>query len=291
MTKNPLLLYDAKVILEFEGQWLEMDAVSEISGDSSIIMTGPTRKTLFGYSPDLLRARQHGGISLTLSTYITSGFPEVLFFKMAGMDIRTSHSAVLSYPEVLGKIQPQATIYILSTSGSFCLRGCVLEGIDMPFSKEQVGQLSVSLNQKSIDVVDTNLEFPVVPKKQGQHMRPGPVESQISGYTASQVSQTSTLQRSLLTLGNTNCFNYGEVASLGHRMQSDSSFGISVQEYVTKERLEMPDTFEAAVELSQSGLVLRCYNGIVTKRMSVATTHSLVWDFKATSTIEIIGPK
>lgn len=290
MTKNPLMLYDAKIALEFEGQWLLLNAITEIQGDTSVVLQGASRKTLFGYAPDLLHARQHGSISVTVTQYITKGFPEEVFFRMAGFRQQSNRNLILTYPEKLGTVQSPATMFVESAQGSFCLTNCVVEGIDVPFAKDKVGQFTVTLQAARVDIVDT-VVIPTTIRTQGQHMLPQPVYSQLSGYQQSQVGQTATFQRTITTLDQANCFNTDEIVSQGHRLLSDSNLGISIQEYVTKERLLLPYSFETGAEVSQQGLSIRQVSGIATKRVSLQSVHSMYWDFKATDTIEIIGPK
>lgn len=291
MTKNPLMLYDSKVALEFEGQWLLLDAITEISGDTQITLSGPSRKSLFGYSPEILQARQATSTSVTITSYITKGFPESVFFRMAGFKQILPRRVTITYPEPIGQPQPLGNIYIESSSGSFVLTDCQVEGIDLPFQLDKVGQFTVSLQAKRIDPVDTSI-IPVGIKTQGKHMLPGPVESRISGYVQSQIGQSVTFQRQMNQLNNVlNCFNVGQLLGSGSMLLSDSNLGASIQEYVTKDRLLMPDSVHADFEISQSGLIVKQADGIATKRLQLQQVHSLYWDFKAHDTIEIIGPK
>lgn len=291
MTKNPLLLYDQKVALEFEGQWLLLDAITEIQGDTQITLSGPSRKTIFGYSPDILTARQATSTSVTITSYITKGFPEAVFFRMAGFKEIFPRRLSLTYPEPIGRVQPTGNIYIESPSGSFVLTECQVDSIDMPFQLDKVGQFTVTMQVKRIDPVDTNI-IPVGIKTQGAHMLPGPVNSRISGYTQSQIGQSVTFQRTLNVLNNSaSCFNVNELISSGTALWSDSNLGAAIQEYVTKERLLLPDSIHTDLEISQSGLVVKQAQGNATKRLSLQAVHTMYWDFKAHDTIEIIGPK
>ena len=291
---NPIMLYDAKIALLFEGEALFLDAVAELSGSTSVTLQGPKRKTLFGYSPDLLQARKRSSITFNLSTYITKGFPEEVFFRMAGFSLTRDRAVVLQYPEPIGRLQPQGDIYIDSVDGQFVVKGCCVESIDMPFSLENGGSISVTFQADSLEPVARgilqDLQYTRV-KRQGQHIMPSTVYSGLSGYEAKQRGQTLTFQRSIKTLQNANCFNSSELITSGHRIMSDSSFGISIQEYVTQERMLQPLSTYTNATIKQSGIVVRQHEGIATRRVSIEPVHSMFWDFKATGTIEIIGPK
>lgn len=292
MNISPLILYDAKIFLEFEGSWLQLDAITEIQGDTSVTLQGPTRKTLFGYQPDIVKPRQHNPVSLTLTSYITKGFPEIVFFRMAGFMQQTSRTAILSYPEKLGIIQPEATLYIQSAQGSFCLKNCIVESIDMPFSLDKVGQFTVSLLSKELTIVDKSISIqPYGALKQGLHMPPKQVNARISGYTMKQVGQSCTFQRAITTLNSANCFNQEQIIRQGHTLLSDSNLGASIQEYLTEQRLDLPYSFEGDLVLEQQGLHIRQVRGIATRRTSLQTVHNMYWDFRATDTIEITGPQ
>ncbi len=291
MTRNPLTLYDSKIVLYFEGQWLLLDAVTELTGDTSIRLQGPERKTLFGYSPPLLTAREHSEFSLTITTYITKGFNESVFFRMAGFHEYSKSRLMLQYPEKLGDQQPEATIYIMNSSGQFCLTGCSVESIDIPFQLDKVGQLTVTLTARSLTTQNPAAieNIPIV--VQGKHLLPAPVFTTLSGYEASQIGQSITFQRQYSKLSGANCFNTTEVISSGARIKGESNLGAVIQEYVTKERLGMQDSMFTDLEISQSGMRVRQTGGVATKRLNIQSVHTLYWDFRATDTIEIIGPR
>lgn len=292
MNISPLILYDSKIFLEFEGNWLQLDAITEIQGDTSITLQGPTRKTLFGYQPDIVKPRQHSSIQLTITSYITKGFPEKVFFRMAGFTQQSSRTVVLSYPEQLGGIQPKATIYVQNPHGSFCLKDCVVEGIDIPLQLDKVGQFTVTLQAKELMIIDKSIPIsPYNTKKQGTHMLPQEVNARISGYTMQQVGQSCTFQRVLNTLNSVNCFNQDTLIGQGHTLLSDSNLGASIQEYLTEQRLDLPYSFEGDLVLEQQGLHIRQVRGIATRRTSIQTVHNMYWDFRATDTIEITGPQ
>lgn len=291
MTRNPLILYDSKIALYFEGQWLLLDAVTELSGDTSIRQQGPSRKTIFGYSPPQLQAREYSSFSITLTTYITKGFRESVFFRMAGFHEFEPRRLLLSYPEKLGDPQREATIYVVSPSGQFCLTGCQVESIDLPFQLDKVGQITVTMSAKTLSQQDGQVLSEVLLKPQGQHMLPGPVFTYMSGYEASQVGQSITFQRQYTQLSQVNCFNTGIVVPQGAKIMGESNLGGVVQEYVTKERLSMQDSMYTDLEILQSGLRLRQVGGLATKRLNIQSVHTLYWDFRATDTIEITGPK
>lgn len=291
MTRNPLILYDSKIVLYFEGQWLLLDAVTELTGDTSIRLQGPNRKTIFGYSPALLKAREHTEFSITINTYITKGFKEAVFFRMAGFQEYSPRKLLLSYPEKLGEVQREATIYVLSPQGQYCLTGCSIESIDIPFQLDKVGQITVTFTAKTLAPQDKQLlnGLPIAP--QGKHMLPGPVMSKMSGYEQHQIGQAITFQRQYTSLSAANCFNTEDIVTQGHRLTSDSNLGGVIQEYVTVDRLSMPDSFSTDLEISQSGFMVRQTEGLATRRLNIQSVNSLYWDFRATDTIEITGPK
>lgn len=291
MTRNPLILYDAKIALYFEGQWLLLDAVTELSGDTSIRQQGPNRKTIFGYSPPQLQAREYSSFSITLTTYITKGFRESVFFRMAGFHEYEPRRLVLSYPEKLGDQQKEATIYVISPAGQYCLTGCQVESIDLPFQLDKVGQTTITLSARTLQQQDSSLLSGVSLDTQGDHMLPGPVVTQLSGYEASQVGQSVTFQRQYTQLSQVNCFNTDVIVPQGAKIVGESNFGGVIQEYVTKDRLEMQDSMYTDFEVSQSGLLVRQVSGLATKRLNIQSVNTLYWDFRATDTIEIIGPK
>lgn len=291
MTRTPLILYDAKIALYFEGQWLLLDAVTELTGDTSVRLQGPNRKTLFGYSPPQLQAREHSSFSVNITTYITKGFRESIFFRMAGFQEYTPRGLILGYPEKLGEPQKEATIYVSSPSGAFCLTGCSVDSIDLPFQLDKVGQITINLQAKTLAQQDRSILNNISAKTQGQHLLPAPVTTRMSGYEASQIGQSITFQRGYTELSQVNCFNTDSIVSAGARLISDSNLGGVVQEYVTSERLEMPESTYTDFQVSQSGLVIRQHNGIATKRLNIQSINTLYWDFRATDTIEIIGPK
>lgn len=291
MTRNPLILYDAKIALYFEGQWLLLDAITELSGDTSIRQQGPNRKTLFGYAPPQLQAREYSSFSITLTTYITRGFRESVFFRMAGFHEYEPRRLVLSYPEKLGDQQKEATIYVISPAGQYCLTGCQVESIDLPFQLDKVGQTTITLSARTLQQQDSSLLSGVSLDTQGDHMPPGPVITQLSGYEATQVGQSVTFQRQYTQLSQVNCFNTDLIVPQGARIVGESNFGGVIQEYVTKDRLDMQDSMYTDFEVSQSGLRVRQVNGVATKRLGIQSVHSLYWDFKATETIEISGPQ
>ncbi|AZV02013.1 hypothetical protein [Aeromonas phage Akh-2] len=66
-------------------------------------MSGPSRKSIFGYSPDILSARQVASTSITITSYITKGFPESVFFRMAGFKEIFPRRLTLTYPEPIGR--------------------------------------------------------------------------------------------------------------------------------------------------------------------------------------------
>lgn len=292
MTKNPLILYDSKIFLEFEGSWLQLDAITEIQGDTSIALQGPTRKTLFGYKPDLVKPRQHNAIQLTISSYITKGFPEKVFFRMAGFNEQSQHTVVLGYPEVLGNKQPLANMYIQSSFGQFSIQDCAVESIDIPLSLDKVGQFTVSLRAKEMVLVDKSIPvFATDIPTQGAHMKPAPVIARLSGYEMSQIGQSCTFQRTLNILSSANCFNQNSVIREGHMLMSDSNLGASIQEYLTEDRLKLPYSLEGGFFLEQQGLKIHQVHGLITRRTSIQTVHNVYWDFRATDTIEITGPQ
>lgn len=291
MTRNPLILYDSKIALSFEGQWLLLDAVTELSGDTSIRQQGPNRKTLFGYAPPQLQAREYSSFSITLTTYITKGFRESVFFRMAGFHEFEPRRLVLSYPEKLGDSQKEATMYVVSASGQFCLTGCQVESIDLPFQLDKVGQIAITLSAKTLQQQDTSVLSGATLEAQGQHMLPSAVVTQLSGYEASQVGQSVTFQRQYTQLSQVNCFNTDVIVHQDARIVGESNFGGVIQEYVTKDRLDMQDSMYTDFEVSQSGLLVRQVNGLATKRLNIQSVNTIYWDFRATDTIEIIGPK
>lgn len=291
MTRNPLILYDAKIALYFEGQWLLLDAVTELTGDTSIRLQGPSRKTLFGYSPPQMQAREHSSFQVTLTTYITKGFREAVFFRMAGFQEFEPRRLTLMYPEKLGELQKEATMYISSPAGQFCLTGCIVDSIDLPFQLDKVGQITINMQAKTLEQQDLQVIRNIEMQPQGQHMLPGPVVTQLSGYEASQIGQSVTFQRAYTELSQVNCFNTDVIVPTGARITSDSNLGGVVQEYVTRERLDMQDSVYTDFEVSQSGLKVRQVNGLASKRLNIQTVNTLYWDFRATDTIEITGPK
>lgn len=291
MTRNPLILYDAKIALYFEGQWLLLDAVTELTGDTSIRLQGPNRKTLFGYAPPQLQAREYSSFSITLTTYITKGFRESVFFRMAGFHEYEPRRLVLSYPEKLGELQKEATMYISSPAGQFCLTGCIVDSIDLPFQLDKVGQITINMQAKTLEQQDLQVIRNIEMQPQGQHMLPGPVVTQLSGYEASQIGQSVTFQRAYTELSQVNCFNTDVIVPTGARIISDSNLGGVIQEYVTRERLDMQDSVYTDFQVSQSGLRVRQVNGLATKRLNIQSVNTLYWDFRATDTIEIMGPR
>lgn len=291
MSRNPLILYDAKIALYFEGQWLLLDAVTELTGDTSIRLQGPNRKSIFGYSPPLLQGREQSSFSVTLNTYITKGFREAVFFRMAGFHEFEPRRLMLSYPEKLGEPQQEAIMYIASPQGQFCLTGCVVDSIDLPFQLDKVGQITINLQARTLEQQDTEVFSNISMDTQGQHLKPGQVHTKMSGYAGSQIGQSITFQRAYTELSQVNCFNTDNIVAQGRRLTSNSYLGGAIQEYVIPERLEMPYSFYTDLEIVQSGLQLRQVNGLASKRLSMQSVNTLYWDFRATDTIEIIGPR
>lgn len=291
MTRTPLILYDSQIALNFEGKWLLLDAVTELSADTSIRQQGPNRKTIFGYSPPQLQAREYSTFSVTITSYITKGFKESVFFRMAGFHEFEPRRLLLSYPEPLGGPQKEGTLYVVSSDGQFCLTGCQVESIDLPFQLDKVGQFTVTLSAKTLQQQGTQVLNGLVLKKQGKHMLPGPVVTQMSGYEASQVGQSVTFQRQYTQLSAANCFNTDIIVPQGSRVLGESNLGGIVQEYATKDKLGMQDSMYTDFEIAQSGLYVRQLGGLATKRLNIQSINTLYWDFRATDTIEITGPR
>lgn len=292
MTGTPIILYDSKILVEFEGSWLELDAITELSGDTQITLQGPSRKSLFGHSPELLSARQKNTTSLTITTYITKNFPESIFFRMAGFSEQYQGRLVLQYPEPVGRVQPKANIYIRNPlNGTILLKDCFVQGLDIPFQKDKVGQLTITL--ASTDIIPIgNSVIPIsnIPK-QGQHMLPSPVIQHLGSYQLSTMGQSQTFQREVVELKNSaNCFNITTLVTTGSKLLSQSNLGITMQEYVTKSRLDMADAFQSSLEIQQSGLIIRQQQGTAVKRLSLQTVPTIFWDYRATGAIEILGP-
>lgn len=285
-----ILLKRAKIAIEYQGHWLLLDAVQGLSGDSSVQLSGPSRKTLFGYSPDMLSARAYNPISLNLSTYITKGFHEVVFFNMMGFSNNGKNKITLSYPEMLGQPQNTQNIYVQDdVQGSFVLSNCVVEGIDIPFSMMDQGKLDVTISQSNLQ--KTNITLPNSLIKQGQHCIPDYIHQSLAGYDFKQVGQALTIQRQYFTLESRNCFNTNEIVESNNKLVSDSMLGVSIQEYARDSTLQLPDFSAGGLIIKQQGLSVQLIDGNITKRLSITDVPQIYWDYKNTNTIIITGPQ
>lgn len=269
-----IFLRETQIMLEYgAGKYVHLDTTSTLSCDQTFKEVSINRRTLHNKNHFFKhkKIRANNTISGSITLYLTKNKRELLFWELAGW---SNFGGGLAYPDFENIIPESFSIVMLNANGSYRLNNCAITAIDMSFTKQFCGEMTVSFEASSLEPT-METRYSVL---QGEHLSPTPINTVLGNHTIQAMSAGISFTRDITYLNSETVHNSEDLVSNSRCIITDANFSINVTAYAVNPILDEIDN----IDIKQNGVGIYMNNALITKRNTINEIYQCAFDITPT---------